>query len=63
MVTSLSKIEILAAEKEAENQSFQQFLQQQDGHEVDKIVHQLNETIAPGNRLHGLWQLLQNSHD
>lgn len=47
MVTSLLEIEILAAQKETENQSFQQFLKQEDGHDVDKIVHQLNEVITP----------------
>ena len=46
MVTSLTEIEILAAQKETENQSFQQFLKQEDGETVDKIVHQLDKVIA-----------------
>ena len=47
MVTSLTEIAVLAAQKEIENQSFQQFLKQEYGEEVDKIVHQLDEAIAP----------------
>lgn len=47
MVTSLSEIEFLAAQKEIENQSFQQFLKEENGEDVDKIVLQLNEEIAP----------------
>ena len=47
MVTSLTEIAVLAAQKETENQSFQQFLKQEHGEEVDKIVHQLDEAITP----------------
>ncbi len=47
MVTSLTQIQTLAAQKEAENQHFQSFLKQQEGEEVDKLVNNLNQTIAP----------------
>jgi uncharacterized protein len=47
MVTSLSQIKNIAAEKEEENIEFQYFLKTKDGVEVDAAVQQLNQTISP----------------
>lgn len=47
LITDLYKIKHIAADKEEENNHFRIFLQQQDGKQVDSIVHQLNEVITP----------------
>ena len=47
LVTDLKKIQLIAAEKEIENDRFRIFLKQQDAEAIDVIVHQLNETITP----------------
>ncbi len=45
--TSLSSIQQLATEKEAENNNFVSFLKQQDANAIDKEVHALNQAIEP----------------
>jgi len=45
--TNLKKIKSIATEKESENDRFRIFLKQQDGKEVDSIVHRLNDSITP----------------
>ncbi len=47
LITDLDTIKHIAADKEAENDHFRIFLKQQDGKQVDSIVHQLNEAITP----------------
>lgn len=47
LITDLHKITLLAADKEVENDHFKNFLKQQDDEQIDQIVHQLNEEIAP----------------
>ncbi|MEO6731030.1 MAG: YkgJ family cysteine cluster protein [Ferruginibacter sp.] len=47
LLTDLNKINHIAVEKESENDSFRVFLKQQDISQVDNMVHQLNEEIAP----------------
>jgi uncharacterized protein len=46
-VIDLEKIKQLAAERENENDSFRFYLKQQDSRQIDGIVHQLNNNIAP----------------
>lgn len=47
MVTSLSEISVFAAQKENENQSFQRFLHQENGVDIDLLVLQLDQVITP----------------
>lgn len=47
LVTDLAIIKSIAAEKETENDTFRIFLKNMDGVAVDKVVHELNESIAP----------------
>ena len=47
LVTDLAIIKSIAAERENENDSFRIFLKNMDGEAVDKVVHELNESIAP----------------
>ena len=47
VLTDLKKIKCISAEKEDENDAFRFFLKQQDGEQIDRIVHRLNDEIAP----------------
>lgn len=47
LLTDLSSIKEIAAEKESENDRFRIYLKQQDGAETDIIVHRLNAEITP----------------
>ena len=47
LLTDLKKIILIAAEKEVENDMFRIFLKQQDGEQIDSIVHKLNDEITP----------------
>lgn len=44
--TDLIEIREISAEKEPENDRFRIFLKQQDGAQIDAIVHQLNEEVT-----------------
>lgn len=44
--TNLTEIREIAAEKEPENDSFRIFLKQEDGEQIDSIVHQLNDEVT-----------------
>ncbi len=44
--TDLKEIKEIAAEKELENDRFRIFLKQQDGTQIDTIVHQLNDEVT-----------------
>lgn len=46
MLTDLKTIARIAAEKEDENDDFRRFLKQQDGEEIDTIVHRINEVVT-----------------
>ena len=48
MLTDLKTIARIAAEKEDENDDFRRFLKQQDGEEIDTIVHRINEVRKKG---------------
>jgi uncharacterized protein len=45
--TDLAIIASLAEEKEEEHYQFRNFLQKRDAAQIDRMVHQLNDTIAP----------------
>jgi uncharacterized protein len=45
--TDLTVIASLAAEKEEEHYQFRSFLKNRDGGQIDAMVHQLNDAIAP----------------
>lgn len=47
LITDLERIKILSAEKEIENDDFRLFLKQQNGVDIDTVVHQLNDEITP----------------
>lgn len=47
LVTDLQKIQLVASDKEVENDEFRIFLKQQDRAQIDLIVHKLNEEITP----------------
>ncbi len=46
LLADLKKIKRIAAEKETENDRFRIFLKQQDGEQIDTIVHKLNAGIS-----------------
>ena len=46
MLTDLKIIARIAAEKEDENDDFRSFLKQQDGEEIDAIVHKINDIVT-----------------
>jgi len=47
LVTNLQHINSLAAEREDENDAFRIFLKNMDSEQVDKHVHELNNSITP----------------
>ncbi len=47
LVTNLSSISNLAAERENENDDFRIFLKNRDSKAVDILVHEINDSIAP----------------
>jgi Fe-S-cluster containining protein len=48
LIKDLINIKRIAAEKEMENDVFRIFLNQQEGVQIDAIVHKLNTEITPG---------------
>jgi len=47
LIIDLHQIKSIAAANEAENDAFRIFLKQQDGLQIDAVVHRLNDDIAP----------------
>ena len=47
IITDLTTIQILAAEKENENDAFRFFLKNKDSKEVDGLVHSINNVVTP----------------